>query len=639
MPSLLSKPISAFAPRARTRLLDWCIENVQTHDGRPYDHFAYPHLGAPGGPCDSFDDPQVRDIWLQFASRLGKTFFGNASLLFSVANRPAPMMFASAQEKLAVEVVSRVYGMLARCKVLKDQMRPENRRTQDRIDLDECRIWVGWSRSTATLADKAVKVGQANEIDKWERQSTSKEADPLKLFDDRFKEYPAHKKIKESTPSVKGKSRVERGRLQSSNCRFEVPCPHCSEYQPLKMEQIHWEKNEAGKSDKDLARKTAHYVCCHCRGRIEDHHRPKMMRRGVWCPEGCTVDSAAAKQEADNRSEWRGWRSAPWIVGVPIRDGRDAGYQLSSLYALSLGWGDIAAEFVACKDKPQDLRNFINQWLGETWEVVHQKQTWQQLGERIIKGPRRFVLPNWASLVTVGIDAQEEGQRLPWSVVAWGPGRSHAVIAYGEAGSFEEVERELIAKSFDFEDGKGGLRPVTSLIDSGNRPLGIYEWCRSCAAKGLVVMPCKGSSTAMESDYSISLLGPNTAMPGMRLVRVDTIRSQSWIDRVLHSLRPDDVGSGMLHAGSTAVHQDFLEQVLNDAAVLDLDKSNNEREKWERIDSNVPNDFRDAWRYAYVAMLIATRGRSIMPRGFKADPPPEPAKPSRVRELRMRSRA
>jgi hypothetical protein len=45
----------------------------------------------------------------------------------------------------------------------------------------------------------------------------------------------------------------------------------------------------------------------------------------------------------------------------------------------------------------------------------------------------------------------------------------------------------------------------------------------------------------------------------------------------------------------------------------------NDRENWERIDVDIPNDFRDCRRYAYAAMLVATRGAPIQPRTAKPE--------------------
>lgn len=640
---LTKRAASAIAPRPRSRALDWSRDNVFTHEGRPYDHSAYPHLGAPGGPMDAFDYAGYLSIWLQWASRLGKSFFGQCMAMKTADCAPCPLMFASADQKLALEVTDRTYRMLDYCPPLRGQLRPKHRRRQDLIDLADCRMFVGWARSTSTLADKAVRVGHANEIDKWEHQSTSKEADPLKLFADRFKEFPSHKKIYESTPAQKQSSRIERGRLASCNASFYVPCPHCKRYQTLKMGQLQWDKNEAGKSDKDTARRTARYVCEHCQGEIFDQHRGQMMRAGVWAPEGCGVDDAKAMAAAEawrqhGRPSWRGWASSDWITGTPLRDGRDYGSQLSSLYALSLGWGDIAAEWADCQRNPQNLRNFINQWLAETWEIVSRKATWETVAKRLTDPEvKRRVVPAWASMVTVAIDRQGQyGEgRHPWVVDAWGPGRRCATIAYGQADSLEEAETKVAMQVWTHADGGAPVKASMVTIDSGNRPLGTYESCARLRAAGIPAFACKGSANTLASDYELTTLGKNSSREGAQLLHVDTVRSQIWIDRAIHDADRTAEGGFALYNAPAWEHEDFCIQLLNDAPIEKRDAHNNSRESWDRIDTNVPNDYRDCKRYSYVAMLVATRHGPIQKRGqFIPAPSQEPA--PRIREMRMR---
>lgn len=226
----------AFRPRDNIGWLDWNKAHTKNNEGRPYDHYAYPHIGAPGGPADAFDAAWIREIYLQWASRCGKTFFGQSSLQYVAATMPCPMMFASSSQKIALEIIDRTYAMIEQNIVLESLLPPKHRRKQDRIDLRDCEIHVAWARSKDTLADKNVKVGHANELDKWEHVSTSTEGDPFKLFMDRGKQFAATKKfIMESTPAVKGRSRIEDGLKRSSDCRFFVPCPHCGRYQQLRM--------------------------------------------------------------------------------------------------------------------------------------------------------------------------------------------------------------------------------------------------------------------------------------------------------------------------------------------------------------------------------------------------------------------
>ena len=231
--------------------------------------------------------------------------------------------------------------MIEHCPRSQPQLAPPHRRNWHRIELDACRVHIAWSRSVSTLADKPVRFGHANEVDKWVHEATSSEANPLKLFTDRFKEFARYKRLLEGTPTIHGQSRIEAARLTSTDCRLHVPCPHCCHYQTLRMEQIAWSKPEDDETDKiELARQTAHYVCESCQGEILDSHRPTMLRHGVWCPAGCEVNdqlaAAAARRwqqrldesnwygeltakakGADDETLWRGWQHADWIIGTP----------------------------------------------------------------------------------------------------------------------------------------------------------------------------------------------------------------------------------------------------------------------------------------------------------------------------------
>lgn len=604
---MITEALKIFEPRPFVRTIDWAKKHGWNEDGKPYNDLLYPHLSAPGGPFDAFDSQQYFDIWLQWASRLGKTFGGQIITLKQAACDPCPMMFASSNEELAVGVVERTYSMINYCAPLRPLMLPPNRRRQSRISLRMSRVYVAWSRSVSSLADKNIKVGHASEIDKWEHQTTSKEADPLKLFDDRFKDFPFYKRWKEGTPSIKGRSRIESGRLQSSNCRLYVPCPHCKQYQPLSMDGLAWDKNSTGRSDKSFAQSTARYACSFCEEHISDEHRGSMMRLGVWIPEGCGCNqdearNAAMEWRTEGRSRWGGWDDSPWITGTPSRGGRDYGSQLSSLYALSRTWGDIAAEFVGCKEKPQNLRNFINQWLAETWEVQQRQQTWEELGTRLIGKVPAAVVPDGMSLLTAGVDKQES--HFVYVVTAWGQERKTSTIAYGTADTAEELMRVLATK-FRHEDNGTGLPVTLSLIDSGYKPHGVGDMCLRFKGPGKLV-PCKGSTTSLNAPFRVTVQGKDSATPNMNLVWIDTMQSQDWLETMLHG--NDKLKT--LHHGTNDSHQDYLEQLLNDAAVTDLDPKNNARLTWNRIDESMPNDFRDCERYAWVAMLISTRGGS-----------------------------
>jgi hypothetical protein len=83
--------------------------------------------------------------------------------------------------------------------------------------------------------------------------------------------------------------------------------------------------------------------------------------------------------------------------------------------------------------------------------------------ERLIdRSIRRGVCPKWASIVTIGVDRQQDN-RFPWVAIAWGPGRRAAVVAYGEADSLEKIGSDVF-RPWPHEDGGIG---IAALLGAG----------------------------------------------------------------------------------------------------------------------------------------------------------------------------
>ena len=625
---------AAFKPTPRVRSLDWCLENIVTEQARPYDHAQYPQLGAPGGPWDAFDDQAVRTISLQWGVRLGKSFFGQCACLKTADVDPAPMMMVSASEKLAKEIVKRSYNMIRRSlRLSRLLVKKPSHQKQDLIEFIGCQQFVGWARSASTLADKNVKIGHGAEVDKWVPNSTSTEGHPFDLFCDRFNDYHLVRKIiAEGSPTLKGRSTIERLRLLGTNCTMHVPCPHCKGYQVLEFGTrdsrfgIKFEAGPDGRSDPDVAKRTGHYLCRHCQQPIDSTWRTWMMRRGVWCPEGCTVIDEIALDITEGRRsyEWRSWAAAEWIDGQPLRDGEDASYHLSSLYALAIpDWGDIAKRFVKAV-KARNLKAFINQWLAQTFEIAERKTTWQQLGEKIILPDVPWgQVPAGYGLITAGIDKQKD--HYAYVIDAWNDRRDSHTLAYGTVSALPELLKIMQAE-YPTADG-GSLRIAMALLDCGFRPAEVYRLVRRWRRKQVPILPCRGSSFPIDTFYSKRRLGPKTSAPGQVIVFVDTNSTQDWIEQRLQILQPGDEGGISLCAGSLGERQDYLEQLLNDAPVASLDDRNHLHESWDRIDVEIPNDYRDAKRYSFTAQLLKTRGGKIARRQVPGGQSP-PAKPA-----------
>lgn len=596
---------------------EWLRENFFTHDGRAFSEQAVPWVTAPGGPCWAYDSIQFRTIWLQWAARMFKTNFGLGMLMRRMDVRPSELMFATPDETNCKSVFGRFWKMIENCPRIRDQTPIENLQSKTAIKLKRSVCHGAWPRGKSRLADKSIPAGHGNEIDKWEYQSTSTEGDPLPRFLKRGSEYPDRKYVLESTPGTKGVSRIERGRLASTDHRYFVPCPHCGNFQRINFGDgktpggLFWEKRPDGSSDRQLARNTAFYVCAFCEGHITDIHRPEMITAGVWIPRGCQPDHERAHRARELPPD-----DLSYFTGEPVNWGSEYGSQISVFYALFHGWGDIVYDFLGKKKNPADLRQWTNEDKGETWEIVRRRQRWEDLAERLIAPVPPGVVKAGHVLVTMGIDKQDGFY--VYTVKSWGYGQASHTMAYGYAETTDEL-LELIRRKWPTEDGRQ-LNCSAALIDSGFRPAEVHDFVSVCTKQKLPVRACRGSNTRLDAFYTQKATEKRSNNPGRLIVWVDTYATQDWLEERLYTLTQDDAGCLTVYEGTPADHQDYLQQMLNDGLVQNLDPTNNVRESWQRIDSLIPNDYRDCERYAFVGMLLASRSLNATKRTTESTP-------------------
>ncbi len=102
------------------------------------------------------------------------------------------------------------------------------------------------ANSPSGLASRPIKVLLCDEVDRYPT-SAGTEGDPLGLAQKRQTTFWDKKTVMVSTPVIKGQSRIETEYLQSTKEEWNVPCPKCGAYQPLKWSGVEFDKNDLAK--------------------------------------------------------------------------------------------------------------------------------------------------------------------------------------------------------------------------------------------------------------------------------------------------------------------------------------------------------------------------------------------------------
>lgn len=512
------------------------------------------------GIMDEFNNYETEEIDYIKPTQVGGTECLQNMIGYIIQQDPAPTMIVYPTDKLAESISeNRLQPMINAAPTLKSRY-IENESLKLELQFEGMYLTLAGSNSPSSLASKAIRFLFLDEVDKYPGAS-KKEADPISLAKERTKTFHNRKIFITSTPTLKTGHIWKAKEEADIEKHYFVPCPHCGEYIELKWKQIDFPKEE-GMSYADRA-EFAVYICQECGCIITDQDKPNMLRYG----------------------EWR-------IVKQNTKFVRKVAFWMNTLYSPFVRFSEIAKEFLDSKDDPEKLQNFVNSWLAEPWEDTKLKTNADLVLERQTDY-EEFVVPEWAKLLTGGVDVQETC--LYWSIRAWGNFFTSQNIAHGQAFSFQEVER-IMNLEYQMPDGTP-LVVALALIDSGNDADTVYDFCANNSEWAL---PSKGSSNSMLSHYRLSKVNKSDSRAyGMNLVLVDTEKYKDIIAGRMQ--KKNGSGSWMVYQGCD---REYAEQVTAEHKVNVKMGNGKIKQKWQLKTSHADNHYLDCEVYAFAAADI-----------------------------------
>ena len=437
--------------------------------------------------CLSLHSP-VREIWIMKSSQVGVTAgpFVN-TIGYTMEYAPGPLMVLmpslEARDKWKVQKLN---PLLTDTPAIRDMLGGLRSRdaanSKDMIDFPGGTLFLAGGNSPNSYAQSTIRILMMDDVDRFPAQ-VGEEGDPIELARSRVKSITRHKLLFASTPTIKGASHIERGYETSDMRKYYVECPHCKERQALKWSNVRG----------DVSRETAWYVCEHNGCIIEEHSKPEMLAGGVW------------------------------VAEFPERKVR--GYHISAIYApIGLGpsWLDLMLHFKRVHKEPTQLKTFINQNLGETWEDQTEKLKPHDLAKRAGDYGIGIIPPGCLAL-TMGIDTQDKW--LAYKLLGWGAPTEqggqprHWIIKFGEIQGdtasgqvWDELEAELhlpLTNSYGQE-----MRIRAAAIDSrGHRAEQVKNFVMRPSLK-VPVYAVQGSTTRMGRAIAQSGSYPNKSRTG-----------------------------------------------------------------------------------------------------------------------------
>ncbi|QKS73166.1 phage terminase large subunit family protein [Paenalkalicoccus suaedae] len=506
---------------------------------------------------DAINDPKTEEIVVMSSAQVGKTEIILNTVAYHVDYDPAPIMIIQPTVDLANTFSkTRLAPMLRDTPALKNKVADAKSRDSSNTIREKAFpggvIMMVGANSPTGLSSRPVRILLADEVDRFP-VSAGTEGDPLSLAVKRTNTFANRKKIFVSTPTIKGASRIEKAYEESTQEKWNLPCPSCDELQPLSWDQISFE--------------SVAMACKSC-GSV---HKEYEWKRG----------------------------KGKWVANNPSSKIR--GFHLNEMASPWKKWEEIITDFKrANKEGTESLKVWVNTSMGETWEERGESINSDALLEKTEDYSSE--VPQSVGVLTCGVDVQDN--RLEYEIVGWGLNRESWGIKYGiimgDPGHehvWEELDGVLNA-SYDREDGEK-LQIMSTCIDSGgHHTKTVYDYCKKREINRVWAIKGQGGT-------GISFIKRPTRRQDSG-VWLFTIGVDVGKDQVLSRLRATTEQHGYCHFPNDPTKgydQDYFKGITSEHKVI-RSKGGQTKHVWEKKRGHARNEPFDIRNYATAALEI-----------------------------------
>lgn len=521
---------------------------------------------------------KAQEVVFMAGAQVGKTESGNNWVGYVVDHAPGPMLLVQPTVDIAKRLSKqRLAPLFQETPRLRDKIKDSRSRDSGNTTLMKefpggVMIITG-ANSAAGLRSMPARYLFLDEVDAYP-EDVDGEGEPCDLAIARSRTFSRRKIFKCSTPTFKGKSRIESAYLESNQQRFYVPCPHCMHRQPLVWHNVVY------KPSHDPVE--AHYVCRDCGAMIEEHNKTWMLDNGDWIAE------------------------APDTGG-----GKIVGFHLNSLYS-PIGWFswlDAARQWVKAQGNQEKLRVFVNTVLGETWAERGEAPDWKRLYDRRSTYTINTVPSNEVLFLTAGLDVQKD--RLEVEIVGWCRGKKSYSIDYrvfigdhtdkGPTGPWAQVDA-LLAERWVHPSGVD-LQVSVLAGDASAYTMEVRDWARGYPMSRVMAIKGEdGMQTLLTKPRPVDVtLGGKTIKRGLHEWTVGVNVAKAELYSWLQLEKPTDESGHDLPAGWCHFPQypdEYFKQLTAEQLVFRLVRGYR-RYQWEKTRER--NEALDCRNYARIA--------------------------------------
>ena len=563
----------AFRPPKKLSLSEWADEYAYLSAESSAEGGRWRTLPYQKGIMDAITDPSIEQVTVMKSARVGYSKILNHVIGYHIHQDPCPMMIvqptiedATGYSKEEISPMLRDTPCLQG--LVSDPKSKDGENTLLQKKFPGGTLGLVGANSARGFRRVSRRIVLFDEVDGYP-PSAGTEGDQIKLGIRRAEWYWNKKIVAGSTPTVEDFSRIEKLFSESDQRRYFCPCPECGEMQYFVWDNIKWQGNDLN---------TAAYACKSC---------------GVFIPH-------SKKRWMVERGEWRATAEG---------NGKHVGFHIWAGYSYSpnASWSNLAEEWMASKDNPEQLRTFINTVLGEVWADEYESKVGANaLMEKASKEEyEKGIPPKDVLVLLAGIDTQDD--RLSLSV--WGAGREEEFYLLDRVKIYGSPSRPDVWQQLDeilqtpYTNVNGiKMRIEVAAIDTGGHFTDeVYRYVRERAKLGMIAIKGVGKlrnesflSKPNKIDYGSK---GKTRKGSVQLFSVAVNKIKTQMHRRLKEAEP---GKGALHFYPT-ITTDYFEELTAEREIRKQRNGYQFDRVWVKK-SGVRNEALDEMVYAYAAL-------------------------------------
>lgn len=402
-------------PPARIDVSEWAEKNRRFPEDSAYPG-AFKHDTAPYlaeimdvlSPHNAASDVAIIKCAQSGGSVAGENWIGFVSDI-----APGPLMYVQATITAAKDwLAEKFWPMVEATPTLNPERRGSimPRRVRDGSGTTALRVRFrkgGWmliagANSAATLRQHSIRYAIEDDLDQFP-DDLDNQGSPESMVDARltvFTRLGLSKRLKISTPTNKGASKIGRAYAASDQRRFYLWCRHCdSRFDPV-WSDIVWPD---GKPEQ------AELITPCCGVHVAHWEKALMSLRQGWLAT-CEIDGEKPPRVL-TEEEFRRWKARD--VGA-----RQPGFHITGIISAFVTWATMAKAFVAAQGDVNKLRTWTNLLAGEEFVLKGDAPPAEDLELLRDQDYGRGQLPHGPVVFTLGCDVQGDGiyfESLGWA--------------------------------------------------------------------------------------------------------------------------------------------------------------------------------------------------------------------------------